>query len=236
MGNNITEVITAIGLVAVCGLAILFALPLIMGPSTDLTVNAQFDSNGNLSQYKITFKMPNEFSYNKFLQYANSQGNSTIREYFLRGISSDQIFEYEYDPRDLTITFWATQPFDPNTVTNTIHIIKRADTWRYEDSSFEREYFIPDSFINSITYKLNCPTEIRDTNADSRGQFLRANQLTWIIDRHKDVIGSSTVKVVIPTFYADVEIPKTSEGITVPGFGPIIALVGILVIALLKRK
>ena len=236
MGDDLMKVVVAIVLVILAGVAIPSALPLIMGPSTDLKVNAQFDSNGNLSQYKITFKMPNEYSYGKFVQYVNSQGNSTIREYFLRGISPNQLFEYKYDKDDLTVTFWATQPFDPNTATNTIHIIKQGDTWKYEDSSFAQEYFIPDGFINSITYTLDCPTEIKTTNADSRGKFLQANRLTWTIDRNKDAIGSSTVKIVIPTFYADVKAPEASGVTAAPGFGSMIAVIGTLVIALLKRK
>jgi len=180
--------------------------------------------------------MPDKYSYDKFLLYVNSQGYSTIREYFLREISPSQIFEYEYDPKDLTVTFWVAQPFDPNTATNTIRIIKQEDRWRYEDSSFEGEYFIPDYFINSVTYKLDCPTEIRNTNADKQGKFLWANRLTWTIDRNKDAVGSSTLKAVIPTFYANVTTPEVPEVIVVPGFGPLVTFIGILVIALLKRK
>lgn len=241
MGDKTPEtIIFIIGITLLCGFLLIFVLPQIMqevrGPSVDLTVNAKFDSNGNLSQYKIIFDMPDAYSYDRYLQYANSQGNSTIREYLLRGIPANQIFEYNYDQRNLKITFWSTQPFSPNNVTNTIRIDKQEDIWRYEDSSFEMEYFIPDSYINSITYTLNCPTEVRNSNADSRGKFLAAKKLTWTIDRQKDAIGSSTRKAVIPTFYAEVKVPEAPEVIVVPGFGPVIAFIGIFMIALLERK
>jgi len=240
MGDKITNALLLIvGLVFV-GVIILPVIPQIMqeirGPSTDLKVNAEFDSNGYITQYRIVFKMPDAYSYDRFLQHASSQGNSTIREYLLRGIPQSQVFDYEYNQKDLRITLWAKQSFNPNNVTNTIRINKQENTWRYEDSSFEKAYFIPDSFINSITYTLKCPTEIINTNADSRGKLLSANQLTWTIDRHKDEIGSSTKRSAIPTVYADVKVPETPEMIVVPGFCSISAIIGVFAIILLSAR
>jgi len=204
----------------------------IRGPSTDFTINTVIDYEGNVSEYSVTIVLPDTYSYDKFAKYSYSQNYGTIKEYILRGFSDKQIFDYNYDPKKNTITLKSTDTFDPNSITNIIHIQKNGREWRFEDESFASEYFIPEEYINKLTYKLTLPSDVLNSNADSQGGIFSPT-LTWNIDRHKETVLVSNNMPSVPIFYANASAPEIAE---IPGFGIIVTIIGLICSFLIIKR
>jgi hypothetical protein len=201
-----------------------------LGPRMDTTIKADFDSTGNLTKYDLNIKMT-DYGYSKLQEVSISSGKSSIKDFLLRNVSNKDDFSYyeitNKTENEKSVRLFAVRDFDPNSNIPTIHIIKNDTYWIYKDESFKKSYFLPDNFVNKITYTLTAPThsvEISPAYNDTGfiEGLLGKTKVTWELDRNRDTIPFTGNAQPIPEYSVIVYTPKT------PGFGIILCSISIL--------
>src|SRR5208337_2569028 len=98
------------------------------------------------------------------------------------------LFSISNDSANQKITIKTVGPFDPNTVTTFMHLNMSQNYWEFSDDSVSGSSFLPEKYINKVTYTLTIPSEIIDaTTLDNSTDWIHGNkQLTWTMDQNKN--------------------------------------------------
>lgn len=237
-----SETTTWIVVIGFLILIAIFVLPhmseIMLGPRMDTTVKSEFDKTGNITKYELNVKMT-DYGYTKLNEISKSAGKTSIKDYLLRNVSNKDDFSYSEITNktdEKTIRLFTIRDFDPNSKIPTIHITKNDTVWIYEDESFEKSYFLPDNFVDEITYVLTAPTHsIKISPAYNETGFIESllgkTKVTWVLDRQRDVIPFTGNAQPVPKYSVMIEAPKS------PGFGIVLSLIAILIVfALIYHK
>jgi hypothetical protein len=225
----------------VIGIAILviafFALPHLsevwLGPRMDTTIITDFDKTGNITKYDLTIEM-SDYGYLKLQEVSVSSGKTSIKDYLLRNVSNKNDFSYSEVTNKTenrkAIRLFSVKDFDPNLNLPTVHIIKNDTYWIYKDESFKKSYFLPDNFVNKISYTVVAPTHsVKISPACNETGFIESllgkSKVTWIVDRDRDTIPFTGNAQPIPEYSVIVDAPKS------PGFGIVLTSISIFAIA-----
>lgn len=223
----------------VAGLYFFVWYPQIRGPATDMTTTVKIDPTGNISKYSVEMQFVDSQSYSQFLQELNSPNKKTIRDYVFREISSPESFIIKNDSANNKITIVSQASFDPNKVFAHVRVIKNQDYWEFEDSTIVNSSYIPEKYINKITYTLTIPSKLIYANTiDNSSSFFIPNEktLTWTIDKNKNLLNPFGENIGSPKIYVKFEVPESTDYSRIIIIGVLILIFGVLVILYLRRN
>lgn len=213
--------------------------PQIRGPATDLTSTVKMDSNGNISKYSIELQFVDSQSYTQFFQELNSPSRKTISEYMFRNITSPDLFKIKNDSSNNKIIISSQSPFDPNKVFTQVKLTKNQDYWEFEDSSVINSSYIPEKYVNKLTYTLTIPSKIINANTlDNSSSFFFPNEktLTWTIDKNKNLLNPFGEKIGSPKIYVKFEVPGPTDYSRIIIIGILIVICVIIALIFLRRN
>ena len=220
------ETIIKIILLLIIGAVIwYYAFPYVRGPAADISIKTKIDTTGNISAYSIEMQFPDDMSYSSFL--SNMKG-ANMSAYELRATSRPNSFVLTNDSANKKITINAIGPFDPNSTTSFMRLTKTQDYWEFEDTSVNSSSFLPENYINKLTYSLTIPSDILDTTTldNSSVLFSKEKQLTWTMDQDKNWFNPKGDNYNPPRIYAKFQVPEPANFPWVPiGIGAIVAVI-----------
>ena len=200
------------------GILVILLFVLISGCDTnrtiDTTVNVKLDQTGNISEYFLTTTM-SDAQYLAIKNTANSQGFSSVREYFLRDFNgASDYFDYNEPQIDSgkKIEFKNVKIIDPANTIKSISVRKENGQIFFNDSTFSSDYFFPRSYIKKMDYSLSSPIKIQKHNANS--QTDDHFSVEWIYNEDQN----------IPVLYVITE-PDSPDNVKAPGFEAIISII-----------
>jgi hypothetical protein len=226
-------------IIIIGGLYFFVWFPQIRGPATDLTSTVKIDPNGNISKYSIELQFVDSQSYTQFLQELNSPNRKTINEYVFRDILSPELFKIKNDSSNNKIVISSQSSFDPNNVFTHVKLIKYQDYWEFEDSSIVNSSYIPEKYVNKLTYTLTIPSKIIFANTiDNSSSFYFPNEktLTWTIDKNKNPLNPFGENIGSPKIYVKFGVPEPTDYSRIIIIGVVIIICVILTIMFLRRN
>jgi hypothetical protein len=199
-----------------------------------MTINTRIDPTGNISYYSIDLQFGDDMSYSNFLSDAKGKDLSV---YELRATTAPNMFTITNDSANRKITITAIGPFDPNSATSFMHVIKTQNYWEFDDGSINSSSFLPGNYINKLTYTLTIPSDIIDATTldNSSVWFSNEKQLTWTMDQDKNWFNPKGDNLDPPRIYVKFQVPEPSS-FPWAGIGITAAVAVILGFVLLRRS
>lgn len=212
--------------------------PQIRGPATDMTITIKIDPNGNISKYSAEIQFEDTPSYVQFLNDLKSPTSKTMKDYLLRDISSPELFRITNDSTNNKITIVSSTPFDPNQIFSYVRITKSQNYWEFKDSSIINSSYIPEKYVNKLTYSLTIPSKIIYANTiDNSSSFFFPNEKTlkWTNDKNKNPLNPVGNNIGSPEIYVKFEIPEPTDYTRIIILGIAALIVIVVSIGYLRR-
>jgi len=144
-------------------------------------------------------------NYSSFL---SDMKGANINADELRATSVPDSFTITNDSVNKKITISAIGPFDPNSMTLFMRLTRTQDYWEFEDNSINSSSFLPEKYIDKLTYTLTIPSNIIDATTLDNFSVLFSNekQLTWTIDQDKNWFNPKGDNYDPPRIYAKFQV------------------------------
>lgn len=209
--------------------------PDIRGPASDMEINVKIDPHGNISQYSVVLQFVDSSSYSKFITELSSKKIPSLTDYEFHSITSTDTFKLINDSTNNKLTIESRDPFDPNQVCSEIKINKYTDYWEYIDTSVVNSSYIPEKYINKLTYSLTIPSALIEANSLENSTPLLSTEkvITWRMDRNKNPLNPAGEKIDTQTIYVKFAVPDPNQFPIIPvvvGGIVLLIIIGLLII------
>lgn len=162
---------------------VVFIVMLLIAGCVDVTVTATVDAEAEIEQLQLEMEM-DEQTYQLLLEEAQNEGYNEVAEWIAADIEQNMgegaVESIEYEDRELDGQWnvWvALNQLDKDELENVTVEETENETIRYIDTGIADS--AADADINEMTYRVEMPGEIIDTNADQVNQ--ETNTAIWII-------------------------------------------------------